>query len=1854
MPKRSVSRALAHLILVFVLVGPCLVGAAPLRVLSSSPEGLTLRLELPPFRVTEMGAGSQVQHDLVAPDLPRLGQPGQAALPFVAALIAAPPDARIRIEVRPLRHTDRTGISYVGACGPDPAAPGSQELDALYAQLDIFGPERWTTTEYLGIMRGARAHALRIYPIRYNPARRILRVYDRLEIDVRFEGGGRPKSVARSSRAVGQALHAAFLNPSEAAGWSGASPAPKPAAPDWYDPSRPWVKFFVEEDGLHRLGPEWLERRKLDPEGIDPRTFRLVFQGEEQAVYVRGEEDGRFDPEDYLVFHGRFRRDEKDFESLYGKRNIYWLTWGREPGQRLRERSAAPDRDYPISPHYWTTAHFERDQAYDPLPDAPDNQRDHWFYWPEPLLASKVDVPSSHLAVVDLDQPQTGFEYTARIRVALHGAASLGHHTMIQLNNKGLDDRIIDEQFWEGQTELLIEKEIPGEYVNRGTNRLLVKAFADRAKWDRIHLNWFEVDYLRLHRARAGYLEFAHPQSDGHRIRALYFAHPDIEIFDLANRTRLADAQIESLGETFMVTFDDVAENPALYVAADSLATITPLGLEDQPSFLRDAEGGADYLIITHRRLLPEVQPLAEHRQAGGLQVRVVDVEDIYDEYAHGLVDREAVRSFINDAYHHWNPRPAYVLLVGDVTYDYRNVKRSGQANLVPTLYYHARGRGHSSSDYQYALVDGDDILPDLAIGRLAVETAGAARQVVEKIIRYDLEPEAGDWRRRVIYAANSHETNMFTEPSDELAARYTEPLGLESVRIYNQDETPIPNLTGRAFVDALNAGALLLNYSGHGGAAHLAWMFSLDMPDWGYLGHVQNGARLPLVVALSCFNGIFVIPGIEGLAEIFTEMPDGGAIAYISASAKSYVAQNNLLDDRLFNQFFVEGNLEFGPALNAAKVQVLAAHSSYREAALTMQLLGDPAQQLALPRRADYVAAGLRIAPEQVSSHATVAIEASLRNHGQIGPDSLEVAVLAYGAAPALPETLYCQALPPFAGAETVSLSWAIGDRSGPHRLELRLDEADRIGEIDENNNLLQLDLEILEPQLPIPIFPTAYGVVPFAELSLEAAVPLNAAAAACEFSVSEAPEWEAESAVAGAVVAPDGGLAGYRPGSLVPDQSYYWKVRLRTASGHGPWSLTRSFRTGTVPTLPAWHQQGPQLLAGESKDVELGETAQVQVSRAALPMRPASAREDGFTVRGLEGAGVVCTDGTYLYAKRWYNDDSTIYPGIDFFTRVGTGYNGTRQDLHYGTLADSTTAGVSATYHADGYIYNDSGRAFELERISVATGVLDTVAVPDGLLEWQSGQAVDGHSLLTSDGRYLYNVSMSSEAGVRNEWGVRVFDPGEDMALVRAFASPPTETGFTFEWTDGVLADGERLYLIEHGGQRRVRMVDAFDGRFLDEWTSDQDTTRIITGQYDWVNNKAWLGDLWASAIYRYGGTGRTETGQVTSAPVGPAASWHRAEIAAAGAVLVDVLAQDSETEDWAPLPGLVGLAANQEVDLGTVAASEHRRIRLRARLSRDPDEGQLVAWSADFSALPSLRVARPEARLDSSGLRVEVQVRNLSAASSGEARLRLEIDDGGEAVAERKVGLLQRGQTRRVVMDSLPVPPAGARLFARVLAAQPDADPVDNRIEVPLLLGGRAPLAFTLWPDDRPFLPGDALRPGQGLLIQPLGLTDAIVALAVDGVPTEPDSVLAPPTPDEGARILYRPKLDPGTHRLQVRLFREQEAVGFLEIRFVLAASLRLANPLVYPHPVSDRASFTYVLSHDAEVDIEIYSLSGRLVRRLARQAQTAGFQQVAWDGRNRDGQPLANGTYLYRILASDSSHEAEFRGPLSVVR
>ena len=273
---------------------------AKLNVLKSSLSGLLVELELPSPDSQQDAAELLKTQGLVRVD--------SVQLPFLSRLVAAPPGADIELYVR---RADYVDISV----GTMDVAPSAQRA----------------TSHPLGTLRGVAAHALHLHPYEYDASRRVLRVYTRLRVEVRFVGGRTAKRVPTAAVAP---AHDAFLNGAEAASFFSPRAAGKIQAETWYDPARPWLKAHVDEYGIQQIDRAWLANF-VDAETIDPRTLRLFYMGQEQALYVRGAEDGRFDEGDYLLFHAQYRRGERDFDNLYGRRNTYWLTWGGQEGLRF-------------------------------------------------------------------------------------------------------------------------------------------------------------------------------------------------------------------------------------------------------------------------------------------------------------------------------------------------------------------------------------------------------------------------------------------------------------------------------------------------------------------------------------------------------------------------------------------------------------------------------------------------------------------------------------------------------------------------------------------------------------------------------------------------------------------------------------------------------------------------------------------------------------------------------------------------------------------------------------------------------------------------------------------------------------------------------------------------------------------------------------------------------------------------------------------------------------------------------------------------------------------------------------------------------------------------------------------------------------------------------------------------------------------------------------------------------------------------------------------------------------------------------------------------------------------------------
>ena len=85
-------------------------------------------------------------------------------------------------------------------------------------------------------------------------------------------------------------------------------------------------------------------------------------------------------------------------------------------------------------------------------------------------------------------------------------------------------------------------------------------------------------------------------------------------------------------------------------------------------------------------------------------------------------------------------------------------------------------------------------------------------------------------------------------------------------------------------------------------------------------------------------------------------------------------------------------------------------------------------------------------------------------------------------------------------------------------------------------------------------------------------------------------------------------------------------------------------------------------------------------------------------------------------------------------------------------------------------------------------------------------------------------------------------------------------------------------------------------------------------------------------------------------------------------------------------------------------------------------------------------------------------------------------------------------------------------------------------------------------------------------------------------------------------------------------------------------IVAAMERLFQN--YPNPFRDHTTIAYEVERPGPVTVTVYDLMGRRVRTLVDAMQPAGAYQVRWDGRDAAGQPVASGTYFYRLRVGNA--------------
>ena len=693
----------------------------------------------------------------------------------------------------------------------------------------------------------------------------------------------------------------------------------------WELAAGPALKLEIQQKVWYRVRQPQLLEAGLSP-GVNPRFLQLIVGGEEEPLLVLGEEDDRFDAWDAVEFYGT------GADTPWTGTRTYWLVEGEEPGKRVVGEgwSGIGSSEEPQS--FSFTIEQKKRVIY--APTLKNGQQEKLF---GPMIGSQPVDQVLYLHHFDRSQPE------AQLEVSLQGATRKPHRVSIRVNGLELGETSFLGQQLQGATFA-----VPQSWLEEGNN--IVTLIAQGGPTDVSLLEAIRLTYRHTYRADFDTLEFTvgkvgtdlgetdretQPEGpsplgeirDSHRISSARnlvtvpnfsptiggFSSPWIRVVEVtdAKRPRMRAGFVHRQGEGYAITLSTPDSGPGRLLAFAESKVKQPAAIRaDSPSAWHRADSGAEVVILTHRSFLDSVEPLKTLREARGYSVVVIDIEDVYDEFAFGAKTPWALKDFLTWATRQWLTPPRFVLLVGDATFDPRNHLGLGNFDFVPTRLVETELMETASDDW---FVDFDlDEVPDLAIGRLPVRTAWEAERLVRKILAYEQEP-GGEWRNRALIVADAPDPfSDFDKKGDALKATLPGQLALDEIYARQGEDAARTELLTK-----LNQGQLVVGYLGHGSVEMWSQDGLLTSRDARAL---TNGSRLPFLVSLTCLNGYFHHPYTESLAEALLKSRDGGALAVWASSALTPLEGQLALAQELFRLLFGGEALTLGEAVARAK----------------------------------------------------------------------------------------------------------------------------------------------------------------------------------------------------------------------------------------------------------------------------------------------------------------------------------------------------------------------------------------------------------------------------------------------------------------------------------------------------------------------------------------------------------------------------------------------------------------------------------------------------------------------------------------------------------------------------------------------------------------------------------------------------------------------------------------------------------------------------------------------------------------------------------------------------------------------
>ncbi len=1561
---------------------------------------------------------------------------------------------------------------------------------------------------------------------------------------------------------------------------------------EWIEPGQTYKKLQVAEDGIYRIFASQLSL----PANVNPQNIHIYFRGQEIPFYLYNTGDlNAWDSGDFIEFYAQ-KNDGKtearmyrnsytyltdpslqpdSLYSLYSDTAAYFLTWKNTPSTKAQI--------YNNSTYTGTQKTFLEKMHRIAFHST-------FFKGAGPGISTGLGFFKNPVWTTSEGYTSSYINSSFSQNISLNKFVNTGTPLKVQWRLAGIGYQQAE------RTQHQAQVNINGNITNIQRQGIFIQtyetsiaptnsvSFSLNVSNGNFLMNWIHIFYSRsTDLSGEKELKFLLNNPAGQEFWIEFTNIPfansfdNLIVWDISSQTKIVGTRS---GNSVKVRFPKFAGTHEFFLILESEVK-TPRIKEANISYLNSPNNDYDFIIITSRDLKSSALEYKTYRDTNTVNPQktlVVTNEEIFDEFGYGSPSALAIRNFIQTAYTRWSSPPRFVLLWGKGSFAPRT------ENFIKVLTW-----GYPASDLLYVTYWDDnssDFNPVLPIGRVNVNDNDEGLLYLNKVIEYEHTPYE-EWCKKGVHLGggiNASEQGAISYYLVNAQNTFEGSPYLGDI-FYKQKNTSNIN---QSYVDtikgAIDQGVIIINFFGHSST-------NIYDADIGYPWEYDNtDGKYPIVLGNGCYGGDFAISW-KSFAETWVSgAAERGAIGFIGTSTTGYLGKLGQWIQHLYTSMFKDsiGAYLGNQHINAIKSWIAASYSNYFTSyhflmmhGLTTNLQGDPSIKLKSPTLPDVTwdNNSFSVKPSNLTAQTdTLILKATIKNIGLILADSFFVSVEQQVPGRGIYKHFGHWEFPAFSQADTtieIKIP-SLGPRmAGQNIFTLTVDSKQEITEQREDNNVLTREIYI-PANLPVIIYPYPYAIVNNNSIELKAGTydPQILTPVNYIFEIDTTYDFSSSFKKTSGIISGNTLLATWKlPFLLENRQVYYWRVRL---ANENQW-VSASFKYIQGTKVGFAQAKPPQFIEGAKTNIDY----KAPVFQWNFNSISHYLKTD---VNTLGSRARISYDNVFLdnYFAIWWPSVRIIYTVID---------GKTMQPI---------------THHPN-------------------YGAIDIIFSSDDLNKL---------------GTIIQNMKQG------------------DYIVIVGLNSPDISQINTSTW-NALAQIGVSSYLKQNLNIQAFSILGRKGGTALEKYNPPS----LETYLYE-----------------------RNTQGIVESPVLGPATEWN------------DLLwnwksIDPNELSDSIGLQ-LIGIQKNgQEVPLqnitseGTfnitnIPASQYPFLKIKASLKdeyyRTPPN--IEHWHLYYVPAPEAMINPYEhwsfyrdTLIEGEKVSLEVMISNISAFDMDSILVKYEIlkpDNSKELIGTHRYAPLKAFSDIIAKYSFSTANKAGENLL--VITVNPDFDQPEQSLHNNVytykfyVIEDKVNPILDVTLDGKHILDGEIVSPKPEILIQlndenPYLLIDDTSAIdvyfknAYDLTPAPRISYASgklkfiPATnPENKAKVYFYPgPLADGEYLLKVQgRDKKNNASGQTEyaVRFQVINESTITDVVNYPNPFSTSTRFVYTLTGGVLPEvfkIYIYTVSGRLVKviDLMETGDVRIGQNItnyAWDGRDEQGDLLANGVYLYKVV------------------